>query len=224
MSTIAITGAGRGLGAAIARRFGSEGLAVALIARNQERVDELANELAGEGITARGFAADVHDLDALGDALDQATDALGPIEVLAYSPLPAKEFLKSVLDTTVGELQAAVAFSVLAPARAVQHVLPGMRKAGTGTVLFINGSSAARPNAKVAGTSTGFAGESAYGQMLHDALQPEGIRVHQLIIPNAIAPGHPTHDPDVLAHTLWEQHTTGSEFRVFAEPLPAVER
>ncbi len=54
MTTIAIVGAGAGLGAAVARRFGAEGFAVALISRSQERVDELARTLADEGITARG--------------------------------------------------------------------------------------------------------------------------------------------------------------------------
>lgn len=39
MTTIAIVGAGPGLGAAVARRFGAEGFAVGLISRNQERVD-----------------------------------------------------------------------------------------------------------------------------------------------------------------------------------------
>ncbi len=46
MTTIAIVGAGRGLGAAIARRFGAEGLDIALISRNQERLDALATDLA----------------------------------------------------------------------------------------------------------------------------------------------------------------------------------
>lgn len=52
-----------------------------------------------------------------------------------------------------------------------------MRELGRGTVLFINGGSAVTPNGNVTGTSVAFAGESAYGQLLHDALVPEGIHV-----------------------------------------------
>jgi len=61
MTSLAIIGAGAGLGAAAARKFGAAGLAVGLISRNQARVDALAKELTGEGITARGFTADVRD-------------------------------------------------------------------------------------------------------------------------------------------------------------------
>jgi NADP-dependent 3-hydroxy acid dehydrogenase YdfG len=45
MSTIAIVGAGSGLGAAVARRFGAEGLSIALVGRNQDHVDDLARRL-----------------------------------------------------------------------------------------------------------------------------------------------------------------------------------
>jgi hypothetical protein len=56
--------------------------------------------------------------------------------------------------------------------------------------------------------------------MLHDTLGSEGIQVGQLIVPGAIRPGHPTHDPDVLAGRLWYLHTHPQEFRVFAEEMP----
>ncbi len=56
MTTIAIVGAGPGLGAAVARRFGAEGFNIALLARNQGRVDALAAELASSGLTAAATA------------------------------------------------------------------------------------------------------------------------------------------------------------------------
>jgi NADP-dependent 3-hydroxy acid dehydrogenase YdfG len=221
MTTIAIVGAGRGLGAAVARRFGAEGFSVALISRSQENVDELAKELTSAGDTAAGYAADVRDRDALAAALAQAGDELGTIEVLQYSPIPQKEFLRPVLETTTADLAAAVEFSIHGPMTAIGQVLPGMRSLGRGTVLFVNGGSGARPNPKVAGTSIAFAGEGAYAVMLHEALAAENIHVGQLIVPGAIRPGHPNNDPDTLASTLWSMHTTRGEFRVFSEELDA---
>lgn len=221
MTTIAIIGAGPGLGAAIARRFGGEGFDVALLARSQRRLDTLAHNLSATGITARGYAADVRDAASIRTALDRATQELGAIEVLTYNPLPQKESLRPVLETTPEDLTGAVEFSIYAPAAAVHHVLPGMRSLGVGSVLFVNGGSAARPNAAVAGTSIAFAGQSAYGQMLHDTLHPERIHVAQLIIPRGITPGDPTHDPDVLAGLLWDMHTNQGEFRRYADDLDA---
>jgi NADP-dependent 3-hydroxy acid dehydrogenase YdfG len=219
MTTIAIVGAGRGLGVAVARKFGAEGFDIALISRSQEHVDALAGDLTSEGLSARGYAASVRDTTTMASALDQASQELGPIEVLQYSPIPQREFLRPVLDTTVADLAAAVEFSLYGSVTAVNQVLPGMRTLGRGTVLFVNGGSGARPNAQVAGTSIAFAGEGAYAIMLHDVLASENVHVGQLIIPGAITPGHPTNDPAVLADTLWCMHTRRDTFRVFTEAL-----
>jgi Short-chain dehydrogenases of various substrate specificities len=219
MTTIAIVGAGRGLGFAAARRFGREGFSVALISRSRGRTDELVATLAREGITAAGFTANVRDTEELRTALEQAADELGPIEVVQYSPLPAKEFMRPVLETVAADLVGPVEFSIYAPATVVHQVIPGMRSIGHGTILFINGASAVRPGPNVTGTSVAFAGESAYAQLLHDALAPQNIHVAQLIIPQGIGGGDPSHEPAALADTLWRIHTERGDFRTYAAPL-----
>lgn len=219
MTTIAIVGAGPGLGLAVARRFGREGFAVALISRTQTHVDDLARILGDEGVTARGFAADVRDCDALRAALDAAADQLGPIEVLQYSPIPARDFMKPVLDTDAADLVAPIEQSVYGTVTAARQVLPGMRTLGRGTILLVNGGSAVRPGPNVTGTSVAFAAESAYGQLLHDALAPENIHVAQLIIPRGIGGGEPSHEPSALADRLWSIHSQRGEFRTFAAEM-----
>jgi NADP-dependent 3-hydroxy acid dehydrogenase YdfG len=219
MTTLAIVGAGPGLGLAVARRFGREGFSVALVARDAEKLEGLAARLRGDGITAAGFVADARDREALTSALDAAAAALGPIEVLQYSPIPAREFMKPVLDTTADDLVGPLEMSVLGPATAVQQVLPGMRDLGRGTFLFPNGASAVRPRGAVTGTSVAFAGESAYAQLLHEALAPENIHVAQLIIPLGIGGGEPDHDPEALAERLWTLHSERSDFRTFVRAL-----
>lgn len=213
MSVFTIIGAGPGLGAAAARRFAREGFSVALISRSPEKLADLRKDLAAQGVEARGYAADARDAGGLRAALDAAASDLGPIEVLQYSPVPRPEFLRPVLETTVDDLAAATAFSILGPVAAVRAVLPGMEQLGRGTILLVNGSSAVTPNGNVAGTSTAFAGESAYGTMLHDALAPGGIHVGQLIIPGAIGGGDPLYAPDALADRLWAIHVDRGPFR-----------
>ncbi|MER5184171.1 SDR family NAD(P)-dependent oxidoreductase [Streptomyces sp. NPDC002896] len=220
MTTIAIIGAGPGLGAAAARRFGREGFDVALISRNHGRTNGLAAELAHEGITARGFAADVRDPKALAAALDAASAALGPIEVLQYSPVPHRDyFMRPVLEITPADLTGPIEFSVYGPVAAVQQVLPGMRALGRGTVLLVNGGTAVVPHPDRAGTSIAFAAESAYGRLLHDTLADDGVYVGQLVIPGEIIPGHPRKDPAVLADVLWGLHQDRHGFRHFADDL-----
>ncbi|MEV0637494.1 SDR family NAD(P)-dependent oxidoreductase [Streptomyces sp. NPDC050619] len=219
MTTIAVIGAGPGLGAAVARRFGRAGHDVALIARDQARLDALAAELAGDGVTARGFTADVRDPNALQAALDAAHATLGPIEILQYSPVPHRDFMRPVLETTPADLIGPLEFSVHGPVAAVQQVLPDMRALGRGTILLVNGGTAVLPHPDRAGTSIAFAAESAYGRLLHETLAPEGIHVAQLIVPGAIIPGHHRKDPAVLADTLWGMHQDRHGFRHFADDL-----
>ncbi|CDR01354.1 hypothetical protein GCM10022420_029080 [Streptomyces iranensis] len=99
MTTFTLVGAGPGLGLAAARRFGLAGHSVALIARNADRLDQLATALHEDGIRARGYTADVLDTALLTTALKTAADELGPIEVLQYSPVPRADFMQPVLDT-----------------------------------------------------------------------------------------------------------------------------
>jgi NADP-dependent 3-hydroxy acid dehydrogenase YdfG len=220
MTTFALVGAGPGLGLAAARRFGAAGHTVALIARDAEKLDGLTADLARDGIQARGYTADVLDIESLTAALHAAAADLGPIEILQYSPVPQAHFMKPVLDTNADDLDAPLAFSVKGPVTAVHAVLSGMRELGRGTLLFVNGSSAVRPNPKVAGTSIAFAAESAYAHMLHDALAPENIHAAQLIIPGAIRPEAEHSSPDALAQRLYDIHTDRDGFRHYSEPLP----
>ena len=182
-------------------------------------MDALAADLTAEGATARGFAANVREPADLASALEAAADALGPVEVLQYSPLPAKDFMTPVLDTTVELLRGPVEQSIYGPVAAVQQVLPGMRALGRGTVLLVNGGTAVQSKADYAGTSIAFAGESAYGEMLHTALAGDGIHVAQLIIPGAIEPGDPANDPATIAETLWNIHRGRGDYRHFTRPL-----
>ncbi|WP_031225298.1 SDR family NAD(P)-dependent oxidoreductase [Streptomyces roseochromogenus] len=219
MSSIAIVGAGPGLGAAVARRFGREGFAVALFARDVGRLDALVRDLGEAGVRAQGLGVDVRRPEELAGALARAAEELGTVEVLQYSPVPHRDFMRPVLETGHRDLVGPIEFSVYGPVAAVQQVLPGMRRLGRGTILFVNGGTAAVPQTERAGTSIAFAAESAYGHLLHERLAGEGIHVAQLVIPGAITPGHPRKDPAVLAETLWGLHRDRHGFRHFADDL-----
>lgn len=219
MSVIAIVGAGPGLGAAVARRFGREGFAVALISRDQTKLEMLAAELSATGVTARGYAANVLVPADLESALARAATELGPITVLQYSPLPSKDYLKPVLDLTPKLALEALQFSALGLIHAARAVLPAMRQAGRGSLILINGGTSVKSRSGFAGTSVAFPSESAYGEMLHDALEEEGIRVSQLVIPGGIPQLQLPNGIDDVAERIWELHTNSGPFRTMLIPL-----
>ncbi len=210
--SIVIVGAGPNLGMAVARRFGREGLAVGLVSRTQSRLDQLAQQLQSDGITAAGSAADIRDADALSGAIAVLADRLGPVEVLEYSPLPAREFMKPILETGVDDVRGPLEFSVLGAVAAVQTVVGPMREAGRGTILFTTGGAAVNPYPARAGVGIAFAAEVAYARMLHDQLAPDGLHVAHTAIAGRIAPGQ-DHEPEDIAEALWSHHTRRDRFQ-----------
>ncbi|GKT03865.1 (S)-acetoin forming diacetyl reductase [Furfurilactobacillus entadae] len=77
-----ITGAGQGIGAAIARRLANDGFAVALVGRTKSKTDHIAEEIIANGGTAISIAADVADRDAVFAAVDETVAQLGDLNVM----------------------------------------------------------------------------------------------------------------------------------------------
>jgi short-subunit dehydrogenase len=211
--SIVIVGAGPNLGVAVARRFGREGLAVGLVSRTQSKLDDLAAQLESDGIRAAGAAADIRDADALTEAITTLAGQLGPVEVLEYSPLPAREFMKPILETTADDIRGPLEFSILGAVAATRAVIEPMREAGRGTILFTTGGAAINPYPLRAGVGISFAGEVAYARMLHDELVGEGVHVAHTAIGGSIAPGG-DHEPDEVAEVLWRHHTERDGFQM----------
>jgi short-subunit dehydrogenase len=211
--SIVIVGAGPNLGAAIARRFGREGMPVGLVARNRDKLERLAGELAQAGMTADFAAADIRDANALSSAIGSLADRLGAVEVLEYSPVPAGEFMRPVLETTVDGVRAALEFSVLGAVAAVTTVIGPMLERGSGTILFTTGGAAINPNPARTGVGISFAGEVAYARMLHAELRDRGIHVGHTAIGGSIAPDG-EHHPEDVADVLWHHHAEPGDFQV----------
>jgi short-subunit dehydrogenase len=211
--SIIIVGAGPNLGSAVAKRFGGEGMSVGLIARDEAKLEKLAEELSSTGITADVASADIRNASALSAAIGSLTDGLGPAEVLEYSPLPAPEFMKPILETSVDDVRGPLEFSILGAVAATTTVLGPMVERGSGTILFTTGGAAIQPNPARAGVGISFAGEVAYARMLHEELADRGVHVGHTAVAGRIAPGG-DHDPDEVAEVLWRHHTEREEFQI----------
>ena len=145
MRTIAIVGAGAQLGEAIGKRFAREGFAVALIARNREKLEATAARLAEHGAKVGVFPADITDRPALARALEEAQEALGPIEVLEYSPAPSPVDIGrapyvEAREVTVESILPQLDLNLFGGVAAVQQVLPGMLERDRGTILVTSGA------------------------------------------------------------------------------------
>ena len=205
-----ILGAGPGIGLAAARRFAREGFRVAAVCRPSDPLDRFQAELdaAAPPGGALVLAADL----ALEGAAREACAAVerwgGLPAVLVYNasagvPGPAA-------DLDPARLQADLRVNVLAPLAAVRWALPGMRRAGRGTLLFTGGGLALEPKPGLAAASLGKAALRSLALSLGRELAPEGIHAATVTIGGFVQPGGPL-DPDLIAQVFWQLHLQAPE-------------
>src|SRR6266498_2200201 len=84
--SIAVFGAGPGLGQAVARRYAQEGYAVVLVARRPEPLEQLTTDLATAGATAHVITADLSDTDAIPALAEQIRAKVGNLDAFYYAP------------------------------------------------------------------------------------------------------------------------------------------
>ncbi|GAB3953543.1 SDR family NAD(P)-dependent oxidoreductase [Spirosoma harenae] len=216
--TIAIIGAGPGVGLAIAEKFGLQGYNVTLLSRNTENLTLLQSKLQAKGIAAGIFKVDILDRDSLTQALNQVIDTYGSIDVLEFSPSPAWETLRTPRNIDVANEQYHLDFQVLSAVTAVQTVLPHMLERKSGSILFTTASAAQRPNVATASFGVAAGALLNYARLLHEDLGQDNIYVGIVSI-GAIVIGEgigskgdfpedmPTIHVDKVAQTHWDLHT-----------------
>ncbi|MBZ4521867.1 SDR family NAD(P)-dependent oxidoreductase [Mycobacterium avium] len=213
MSTIAIIGAGPGLGLAIARTFGSQGYDVALISRSRDKLDGLIDQLASDGIKAAGFPADVCDRPALTQALNDAAARLGGIDVLEYSPAGTAATTKMTAPsaTTPTDVQHEIEFQLYGALTATTAVLPAMRAAGTGTLFYTTGAGSVDPVTMLGNVNSAAAALRNWAINLNKELAGTGVYAVHIGIDVSINvpafPGAPTAPAEQIAAAYWDLHT-----------------
>ncbi|MGW7541203.1 SDR family NAD(P)-dependent oxidoreductase [Streptomyces sp. NPDC054770] len=175
--TIAVFGAGPGLGRSVARRFGREGFRVALVARTAARLNALTEELAEEGIEAAGFAVDLADRSTLPGVIEAITSRFGPIDVLEYAPagpdwLPRQTPIR---DADVEAFDFPLDLLLRTPVTLVRHLLPGMIERGRGAVLFGLPVAAGTPIPQIGNMAVAASAARAYLHNLHTDLTGTGV-------------------------------------------------
>jgi NADP-dependent 3-hydroxy acid dehydrogenase YdfG len=208
-------GAGSRLGRALATTFGNEGFDVALVARRPAPLAALAEELAGLGVSAAGFAGDVTDADSIAAAFAAIKDRFGPVDVLEYSPAPQDDDVRRVhaVDLTVEDVLLPMQFMFYGAINATRQVLPDMLERGKGTLLYTTGASSRLVLPTVGTFGPPGAALRQWALALHRSLAPRGVYVAHVPLGAFIGNGDPENEPDVIARTYWDLHCarTGAE-------------
>ena len=216
MKVAAVLGVGPGLGAAIARRFAGEGFAVALMARREESVAAVREEIEDSGGEARPIPTDATDSGSVAASFERVRGELGDPEVFVYN---AGAFqMGGVLEVSPPQFDECFRANCAGAFYAAREVLPAMVEAGHGTVLLTGASAALRGKARFSALAVGKFGLRALAQSMAREFGPQGIHVSHVIVDGQIntprlremSPDREDHtmlSPEAIAETYWQLHS-----------------
>jgi NAD(P)-dependent dehydrogenase (short-subunit alcohol dehydrogenase family) len=140
---VLITGAGRGLGAGLARVLARRGARLVLVARDEAAVKAVADEIRARGGEAHALAADIGDKRAIHGLAGAAAALVGPIDVLVHNastlgPTP----LRLLLDTECEDLQQVLDVNLIGPFRLSKVIAGSMALRKRGVIVHISSDAA----------------------------------------------------------------------------------
>jgi citronellol/citronellal dehydrogenase len=214
-----VTGASRGIGAEIARRFAAEGAAVAVAARTTEpgtsplagTIGETVAQITEAGGTAVAIPANLASPDDRERLVEEANSMLGVPDILVNNA--AVSYFTPVADFSPKRYALMFAVQVEAPFHLARLVLPGMRERGAGWILNISSVAARHPS--IPPGAFGELGATVYGmckaalERLSTGLAAEVYRDN--IAVNALAPTKVVPTPGTLFHHLTSDDDPNSE-------------
>ena len=131
-----VTGAGKGIGAAIAVAFAEAGADVAILARTQGDLDGVAEEIRARGRRALVLPSDMNDLDALPGLVDRIANEFGGIDIVVNNAGGSPSF--PFLDTRVENLEGSFHFNVSATFELVRLTVPYLLQRDGASVINIS--------------------------------------------------------------------------------------
>ncbi|MFC0861210.1 SDR family NAD(P)-dependent oxidoreductase [Sphaerimonospora cavernae] len=188
--TAFVTGGTHGIGLAIAQALAAEGVGVAVCGRDAARLEEAVSQLAGpgarhegvqhEGVPVHGVQADVTDPVRLGEAVREAAERLGGLDLLVANAGGASG--GGLLDSTPDDWAYTYGVNVLHAANAIRAAVPYFERRGGGSALIIASITGWKPGPRSSYASAK-AAEIHLAAALGQELGPRRIRV------NALSPG-----------------------------------
>lgn len=194
----------------VAKRFAAEGYAVAMIARQREKLNSYAAKLRRPGCQAHGFEADAGNEPSLRAAFRAIEDGLGATDVLLYNAFAWRTGWPTTL--TAEALAEDFRVNVVGALVSVQQIVEAMKARGRGTILITGGGLALNPVPDIISPSPGFtslaigkAGLRSLAFSLAKELEPVGIHVATVTICGEVREG--THfAPDRIADVFYHLH------------------
>lgn len=165
-----ITGGSRGIGKAIAERLVDCGVEVAVVARGETELKQVATDIAATPITA-----DLTDPMAVDRIVEEAATTLGHVDLLVNNAALVRP--TAVTDMADADLQGEMQCNLLAPMRMIHRLLPAMIERRCGHIVNVSSGAAALPLSNMSNYCASKAGLLHYSASLRSEISHLGIGV-----------------------------------------------
>ena len=179
----AVVGVGAGLGAALARRFAGT-YAVALLARDADKLGHLASEIEAGGGRALAVPVDVSDAEQVHPAFERIRNELGEVDVLLYNA--AMRPFGRLMETKPSTFEKTWRVNAFGAFVCAQEVVPAMLSKGRGVVIFTGATAGSRPFATSAAFGPAKFALRGLAQVMARDLGPQGVHVAYVNVDGAI--------------------------------------
>jgi NAD(P)-dependent dehydrogenase (short-subunit alcohol dehydrogenase family) len=173
-----VTGAGRGLGAELARELAGAGATVVLVARSGAELAGVEQSIRAAGGRAHALVADLGDPHAAARVAGAAAAMAGPVDILVHnaSTLGAVP-LRPLLDTDPADFDHVLQVNLSGPFRLSRHVVGSMALRGRGVVVHLSSDAAVEPYPRWGAYSVSKAALDHLARLQAAELQGTGVRV-----------------------------------------------
>ncbi len=179
-----VTGAGRGIGRAIATALAKEGVNVGLLARTEDALKEAAAEFEGLGVKAAYAAVDVSSMDQVEEAVKQLTSKLGTADILVNNAGTGQ--FASLLDMDPEEWKRTIDVNLMGPYYVTRAVLPQLIEKNGGDIINISSTNGLNGAATSSAYSASKFGLIGLTESLAQEVRRNNIRVTALA-PSTVA-------------------------------------
>jgi short-subunit dehydrogenase len=182
-SSVLVTGASSGIGAALARQLAERGATVGIVARRAERLEQVLDECRHSSPESRSWVADLGDLEAAERVALEAWDAFGKLDCLVNNAgVPMRRHTTKLDGAT---LEWVMRVNFLAPARMTIALLPRMLARGEGMIVNVSSVAGRLGNANEAAYSASKFALCGWSEATAVDLWDTGIKV-RLVNPGPI--------------------------------------
>jgi NADP-dependent 3-hydroxy acid dehydrogenase YdfG len=192
-----VTGASSGIGRSTAIAFAQQGIHLALVSRNQSKLEVVADATAAYGVKTQIYPMDLSEVHQVREGISHIVEDFGFINILVNNA--GMGYTKELLDTSLADWQRVIDLNLTSVFQCIQGVLPSMRQRRQGTIINVTSIAAHQVFPHWGAYCVSKFGLAALSKTFAAEERSHGIRVTNI-------------SPGSVNTSIWDTETVSADF------------